>query len=368
MRSALVVGWVGLALACGGTGAPPEVAVPSGLTPGGAPMATDAGFVAPEARVAVGADRVDFVDPGMNGLVVFSFTKPAGWAVQQSFTREWPSAVPNNLMSLSLTSPDGAERIAFSPEVAHAWSDGPMARDLRAMSRQFGLPDTGLAPMPAVTYVQGHLLPKLAQGGFRLQVTGEHPFPETQVGLGRASRGYVEGRLDDGSQARVEAQIQVTITETGGETYTSWSVLPVVVQSRTDVGATYERMRAVQASVVWNPAWQKANHELVQRGQASFSDTSRREHDARMDALRASGAARDQAFDERMDAQDRQHAAFIDGIRGEARFDDPTTGTRVRLEDASNHQYTDGQGNYLGTDGAPPPNWQELQRVELQDY
>jgi hypothetical protein len=85
-------------------------------------------------------------------------------------------------------------------------------------------------------------------------------------------------------------------------------------------------------------------------------------------------AAMDQnheAFRARMGSQDRQHEAFVDTIRGQQKFEDPGTGQRVKLEDGYRHVYSDGQGNYYGTNTrieASGLDWQELRRVSLSEY
>ena len=360
----------------GSGGAKPGGAESGGTVPGGggasgggaraAPGNDAAGWANPFASAR---STVDIVDPGMNGISAFSITPPSGWKVEQSFTREWPTAVPNNMVYVSLTSPDGGDRIEYLPVRGYGWSDGPADREYRAMARQMGLPETsatGMPPMSPVDYAKQYLVPQLAQSGYRLQVTGERSFPEERG----ASRGYVEGTLDNGKSARIEAQISRTDTQVGGETYVTWTVLPVVVQSSRNVAGCYDRMREVQASVVWNPEWQRQNNELVNRGMASNSSNSRTGHEARMDAIRHTGEVRDQAWRDRDASQDRQHAAFGDMIRGEARFDDPNTGQRVQIDDNYNHVFGDGQGAVIGTDTPTPPpgNWQELQRVGTEDY
>lgn len=356
-------------LACGGL-APGPAASSSPAAPGGAASGLDGG--APVLALpgsGGGTDqRFALVDPGINGMTVFEARIPAGWTARQSFTREWPSAVPNNVIYVGLASPDGAQRIEFFPTASYAWQDGPMARDLRMWAQQAGLPETGVPPMAPVDYAKRYLVPKLAERGVQLNVTGERAFPDERSGAGTSSRGYVEGVTSDGRKVRVEAQIQTIVNDLGGERYYAWTALPILVQSG-DIEATYATMRTIQASVVWNPAWQRENNALVHNGSRSNSENSRKQHEARMDAMRQTAEIRDQAWADRQASQERQNAAFNDMIRGEARYDD-ASGQRVRVDDGYNHVYTDGNGNYVGTQApaAPTGDWQEMQRVQTQDY
>ncbi|MCW5559191.1 MAG: hypothetical protein KIT22_15345, partial [Verrucomicrobiae bacterium] len=78
-------------------------------------------------------------------------------------------------------------------------------------------------------------------------------------------------------------------------------------------------------------------------------------------------------FNERMAQMDRDQRIRVDTIRGESRYVDPTTGERVKVEDGFNHIYRNRQDPslYYGANTPIDPqkvDWQELQKVQLEDY
>jgi hypothetical protein len=340
---------------------------------------------APDAAAILAADSpalprespyrlLGILDPGINNMVAFALKVPRGWQVKQTFERQWNGSAPYNQIYLALRSPDGADQIEYLPSTAYFFTDGPMARQMREIAQQYGTQQRvpgELAPMPALAYLKQVLLPRLAQQGMQLTVTGEKATPPQQSASVTTSGAYVSGTLPTGKQARVECQLTMTTTRLNGETYYTWEALPAVVQSSRDLAACYAHAKVAQASVVFNPAWQQQNQQLVSKGVQINSDINRKNHEIRMDAMRSTAEARDAAYQARSASQDRQNEAFGDMIRGEAKYEDQSTGERVKVADQYQHVYTDNQGNYLGSNtpiAAGQVNWQELQRVSTSDY
>jgi hypothetical protein len=349
------------------------------------------------------------LDPDRANMVAFALKVPREWKASQTFKRQWTGAVPLSKIYLSLSAPDGQSQIEYLPTEAYVYSDGPLSQQNRAMAQQMGMPtrmaDNELPPVPPVTYIKQMLLGYLAQHGAALREVGnEKEVPQKREADGSiVSRGSVDGTLPNGRKARVECRMTMHSQQINGDTYYSWSVVPSITQTATDLDAAYAHTLVAQESIIPNPAWQKLEQETQQKGAQLNSEASRQQHEAtmgqinantaamtaghnaRMGAIAQQGAAntarhnermaemdRSQAaYNERSASQDRQHQYTIDGIRGEARYADPTTGERVKVADDYQHVYSNGRGGYLGTNtpiDAGQVNWQELQKLSMREY
>ncbi len=352
------------------------------------------------------------LDPDRDNMVAFALKIPTGWRAQQSFKRQWVGATPQNQVYISLRSPDGSAQIEYLPLAAYVYSDGPMSQNLRASKQQMGmspqLADNELPPPSSVAaYVREQMLPYLAQNGLALDEVGneQEAAPKREKDGRTLTRGSVDGTLPNGRRARVECRVLVSSQQINGDTYYSWTVVPSVTQAPTAdaLAATYAHTRVAQEAIVPNPAWQKLEQDVQNRGAQMNSEASRRQHEATMGQIDANSAAMTRAhdarmgdiarqgaantarhndrmaamddnkaaFDSRMHSQDQQHQYAVDGIRGEARYADPTTGERVKVADDYRHVYSNGQGGYLGTNTpieAGQVNWQELQKLSQKEY
>lgn len=317
------------------------------------------------------------IDPGISNEVAFAMKIPRGWQTKQSFTRQWNGSTPYNQVYVSLRSPDGAEQIEYLPSTSYFYSDGPQARQMREMAQQYGTQRATpgeLPPMPPLDYIKRVLLPKLAQNGFQLRPTGEQAAPPKPMPNNvTLSSAYVEGTLGDGKRARVDCLTSLMTTNLNGEIYYTWEALPALAQSSRDVAKCHEYLKTGQNSVVWNPAWQQQNQDLVTKGNAVNRDINQRNYEMQRDAQRHQQETYAATQRERSASQDRQQEAFGDMIRGEAKYADPTTGERVKVQDGYNHVYRDRQDPTTTYSTNTPidagqVNWQELQRVSLKDY
>ena len=331
---------------------------------------------APPSQPAAPYEVRGIVDPGMNNEIAMALKIPAGWQMQQSFTRKWNGATPINQIYVHLTAPDGQRQIEFLPEQPYYFVDGQMARYGRQQAAMMGMPqrtnEYEMAPMPALAYLKQVLMPQLARRGLHLQYAGEHEQHLSPQGtFTRRSSAYVDGRLPNGRLARIECTVNVSPTNVNGDTYYNWTVLPTITQATSDLPATFAHVTAARASVVFNPNWVQQTHQLAQNGQRSNQIENEKRRAIQQDFQEYQRKTQKEITDNNSKSQDRINEAFGDGLRGDAKFEDPTTGERVKVRDDYNHVYSDGQGTLLKTNApldASDVHWQELQRVELKNY
>ncbi|MBM3844842.1 MAG: hypothetical protein FJ405_00970 [Verrucomicrobia bacterium] len=338
------------------------------------------------------------LDPDRERMVAFALKIPSDWRAKQEFHRKWEGAVGIPQIGITLTAPDGRSQIVYFPSTQYLFSEGPMTSNLRAQKRSLGLPEQGspneIAPMPPVQYLRQIFLSTLAQNGTTLVNLGnEKTAPQTRDEKGQIqSRGSIDGTLPNGKRARIEARISQASQQIGTDTYHSWSVVPSITQTSSgDLEAIHAHTRIAQDSIVQNPAWLKLEQEAQARGYQANQDASRQQHEAtmaqiqanteamtrghqqRMDAIRQFGEANTARFNQRMENMDREQRIRVDTIRGESKYVNPTTGQQVKVEDGYKHVYSSQQhpNLFLGTDtpiNSGTLDWQELQKVSLQDY
>jgi hypothetical protein len=338
------------------------------------------------------------LDPDRQQMVAFALKMPSGWRSQQAFYRKWDGAVPIPQISITLAAPDGSAQIVYFPSAQYTYGDGPMSNNLRAQKRSMGLAEqmsaTDVPPMEPVTYVKQFILPQLAQSGVPLSDVGnEQTAPQTQGPNGEMlARGSVDGTLPNGHRARVEVRISLSSRQLGSDRYFSWSAVPSVTQTASgDLEAIHAHTRVAQDSIVVNPGWMQMEQQTQAQGFAANREASQRQHEAtmgqiranteamtrahnqRMANIRAFGEANTARFNQRMADSDREQRYRIDAIRGESQYANPSTGQRVHVADGSNHVYQNQHDPslYIGTDtpiDTGAVNWQELQKVQLQDY
>ena len=225
------------------------------------------------------------LDPGIDNTVAFAMKTPRGWKMQQSFTREWSGATPINIIYIALTSPDGNSMIEYLPSASYSYTDGPTANSLRQAAIDYGAPQQNrpgeLQPMQPLDYVKNILMPQLAQRGLQMQVTGENASPSTQEpnNTTRASA-YLDGVMNNGRKVRVDCVVTLQSTNMNGDIFYSWSVLPTVTQSSTDLEACFAFTKDGQNSVVFNPAWLQQHQQLVNNGNRTNSRIAKEMGDA----------------------------------------------------------------------------------------
>lgn len=338
------------------------------------------------------------LDPDRDRMVAFAMKVPSDWKAHQEFYRKWEGAVGLPQISITLNSPDGRSQIVYFPATQYIYSEGPLTQNLRAQKSALGIPTQAspneLAPMPPVAYLRQVFLPTLAQNGVILKDLGnEQTAPQTRGENGQIqSRGSIDGTLPNGNRARVECRISQSSRQLGTDTYHSWSTVPSITQtSAGDLESIHAHTRMAQDSIVRNPVWMKIEQEAQARGYQANQDASRQQHEAtmaqiqanteamtrghqqRMEAIRQFGEANTARFNQRMANMDREQRIRVDTIRGESKYVNPTTGQQVKVEDGYKHVYSSQQhpNLFLGTDtpiDAGSLDWQELQKVQLEDY
>lgn len=337
------------------------------------------------------------LDPDRDRMVAFALKIPSDWQARQEFTRKWEGALGVPQVGITLNSPDGKSQIVYFPFTRYSYSEGPMTSNLRAQKRAMGFPETSpgeLAIMPPVEYLRKVILPNLEKSGITIKDLGnEKTAPEKRGDEGESlTRGSLDGTMPNGNRARLEVRISHISQKLGTDTYHSWSAVPSITQTSTgDIEAIHVHTRMAQDSIVKNPAWMKLEQEAMARGMQANQDASRRQHEAtmaqiranteamtrgheqRMAAIRQFGEANTANFNQRMADMDRQQRIRVDTIRGESKYVNPTTGQQVKVEDG--HKYVYGSQEhpnlFLTTDkpiDAGALDWQELQKVQLQDY
>jgi hypothetical protein len=315
------------------------------------------------------------LDPGMNNMVAFAIQTPTGWPIQQSFTRKWNGSTPINQVYIKMISPDQANVIELLPYSPYFYSDGPMARQMRASAAQMGvsLPPQPyeMAPVQPIVYIKKILLPQLAQNGIQINITGENDLPTKQEQQQSVYTGYVDGQTADGTKLRIDCIVSITTTNLNGEVYYNWNAMPSIVQSKTGIEPVYAHVTQARRSLMMNPAWEGENAQIVQKGNRINQDINKKNADIVKDYQDHTQRIIDETHQERNASADRRNEAFGDAIRGETKYENSESGQRVKLLDQYNHVYQDKQGNFYGSQTAIDKSafdWNELQRVELKKY
>lgn len=315
------------------------------------------------------------IDPGINNMIAFAVQTPAGWKVQQSFTRVWNRSTPITQVYVRATSPDGGQVLEYLPSSSYFFTDGPMARNMRQMAASYGqaMPRTPgeLSPMPALEYIRRVLIPQLTQRGLRVQVTGQKVLPGNQNQNLTVSNAYVDGTMGNGRKVRIDCIVNLTTTKLNSEIYYNWEALPSVTQSGGNIDATYAFTTHGRKSIIVNPSWLKQNQQLVTNGNIANAEIDRKNAAIQKDYHDYTNKIINETYEEHSKSMDRTSEASSDVIRGEAKFENSETGERVKLSDQYNHIYQDRQGNYYGSNttvDAGQFDWQELQRVETKNY
>lgn len=337
------------------------------------------------------------LDPDREKRVAFAFKIPSDWRGQQSFHRVWDGAIGLPQIFVTLQSPDHRSQIVYFPTTQYLFSEGPMVEGLRAQKRSLGLPvstnPNELAPMAPVEFLRSVFLPKLGPHGVVLTDLGnEQTAPMTSKPNGATERrGSIDGTLPGGIRARVEVRIARVSRQFGSDLWHSWTALASVTQTGGDLETIHAHTRIAQDSIVMNPAWVKLEQEAQAQGAAMNREANQQQHEAtmanirantaamtrahdqRMDAIRALGDANTARFNERMVQGDRDQRIRVDTIRGESKYSDPATGDRVKVTDGFNHVYRSRQNPelFLGSQTPIDPgslDWQQLQKVQLEDY
>jgi hypothetical protein len=315
------------------------------------------------------------IDPGLNNMVAYALKTPRGWQLQQSFTRSWNGSTPINQVYLRLTAPDGQSQIEYLPTTPYYYQDGPTVRSLRqqaaAMGYQQPAAPNEAAPVPPLVYLKHAVLPQLARQGLRLTPTAEQALPARPSGAGQTTTAaYIDGTLPNGRRARVECTIVCLTTNAGDAVYYQWQATPSLTQTSQDLAAVYAQTKAIEQSVVVNPAWQQQSNQLARNGNQANAAIAARDA-ANLQAYRDNQRRNQEDLTrQRQASQDRNHAAFRDALGGEARYEDQH-GQRVNVQDQYAHVYKDRQGYYYGSSApvdAGQLDWEELARVETRRY
>ncbi len=315
-------------------------------------------------------------DPGINNISAILLQIPNGWQAQNSFTRIWNGSTPINQVYVKAVSPDNNSSVEILPYSPYFYADGPTTRSLRETSRSMGYPQKlqpfEMPPMDPLTYIKQVVLPRLQQNGISFQVTSEQNLGEQSQfkGIPVSRHAYVDGRMQNGRNIRVECGIQLTANNMNGETYYNWSAFPAIITGD-NVDAGYEVLKHMRGTVLYNPEWQQKTGELNRRGNAANAEIAQKDFENVKAYREAVNNIHQGITNDRNRSVDQQNESFRDVIGGEAKFENPSTGERVRLDDKYKYYYTDAQGTYYGSNEPmdfKSMGWSEVNRLDTKKY
>jgi hypothetical protein len=154
--------------------------------------------------------------------------------------------------------------------------------------------------------------------------------------------------------------------------------LPYLIFASTDNYTSFET-QIRQMKIDFNPAWNQAKAQISQRSHEQRMaqnkqnfDAHQRQHKATQDMYQSQN---DAWYDRNLGSgsQYNSSASFIDAVTGHTSFNDPETGFKVRQEGHYNHWFTNGQGQYHGTDDPNVKssdfqgNWQSIQPMKSRN-
>ncbi len=319
----------------------------------------------------------DINDPGIKNMSAMILQIPSDWHAQNSFTRIWNGSTPINQLYIKAVSPDNQSSVEILPYMPYYYADGPTTRSLRETSSSMGMKQQyqpfELPPMEPLAYIKQFILPRLQQNGISFQATDEKDLENQQQFKNVASsrHGYIDGKLNDGRNIRVECGIILTSNNVSGEIYYNWSVLPAVMISSGDVNACYDILKHIRSTVMYNPEWEQACAQLNRKGNAANAEIAQKDFENVKNYREAINTIHQGITDNRNNSTDKNNESFKDVIGGEAKFENPNNGERIRLDDKYKHYYTDEKGNYYGSN--EPLDYKsmsltEVNRLETKEY
>lgn len=414
MKAKLLVSGLALAVttlgACTDTTEPP--AAPPPAEPPTAQSPVEVPTAPPTADVANSPEmQIYYVMDEQAEMPVYAIRGPVGWKLESEVQWNLNNNVVPVVIGAALTDPEETKRLQFFPELTCYWLTGDAALNNPG---QMNMGMLNVAPMePEVALVEA--VTKIYQPdipGFT--ITGVREVPGLAAALGQAGPNVTGVGLHatfpwEGKQMEEEIYALHAISsatmqgEAGVTTQTTWG-LTGVHAFITQQGAMDEHRSMFTYMVrsgTPNPAWVALHLNVKQQLDAQFRQNlidNRRAREAIMAQSRAL-AAENEAFRANIMQRHRAamdttaHKSFIDGIHSggsssssegmsaqekyvdsihdRETFHDSSTVTGRSEHGYADHHWSDGWGNYIGTDNPNlDPNigstveWQELQRVE----
>jgi hypothetical protein len=318
----------------------------------------------------------EIIDPGIQNMSAILLQIPSDWQAQNSFTRIWNGSQPVNQVYIKAVSGDNNSSVEILPYSPYYYADGPTTRSLRETSRSMGMEQKlqpfEMPPMDALTYVKQIVLPHLQQNGISFQISNEENLGEQSQfkGVPVSKHAYVDGKLNNGKNIRVECGITLTSNNVNGEIYYNWSAFPAVITAD-DLDAGYAVLKHMRKTVLYNPEWEQKVNQLNRKGNAANAEIAQKDFENVKAYREAVNNIHQGITNDRNKSIDQQNESFRDVIGGEAKFENPNNGERVRLDDKYKHYYTDEKGNYYGSD--VPLDYKamgmtEVKRLDTKEY
>lgn len=319
----------------------------------------------------------DITDPGINNISAMILQIPNDWKAQNSFTRIWNGSQPINQLYIKASSNNNQSSVEILPYTPYFYADGPTTRSLRETSRSMGMKQQyqafELPPMEPLTYIKQYVLPRLQQNGISFQINNEQDLGSQQQfkNVATSRHAYIDGKLNDGRNIRVECGIIMSTSNMNGETYYNWSVFPSMMISSGDVNSCYDILKHIRKTVLYNPEWEQKCNQLARKGNSDNAAIAQKDFENVKSYREAVNNIHQGITNDRNNSTDRNNESFRDVIGGEAKFENPNTGERVCLDDNYKYHYTDAQGNYYGSKEPldyKSMSWSEVNRLDTKEY
>lgn len=316
----------------------------------------------------------EITDPGIKNMSAIILQIPGSWQAQNSFTRIWNGSQPVN--QVYVKAGDGNTTVEILPYSPYFYADGPTTRSLRETSRSMGyeqpLQPFEMPPMDALSYIKQIVLPRLQQNGTSIQVLNEQNVGEQSQfkGVPVSKHAYVDGRLQNGKNVRVECGIVLNASNVNGEVYYNWSAFPAIITSD-NLDAGYAVLKHMRSTVLYNPEWEQQCNALNRKGVSANAEIAQKDFENVKAYRQAVNNIHQGITNDRNRSVDQQNESFRDVIGGEAKFENPNNGERVRLDDKYKYYYTDEKGNYFASDEPmdyKAMGWSAINRLDTKEY
>ena len=185
---------------------------------------------------------------------------------------------------IKAVSTDNTSSVEILPYSPYYYADGPTTRSLRETSRSMGMEQKlqpfEMPPMNPLVYIKQIVLPRLQQNGTSFQISNEQDLGEQNQFKGQpASRhAYVDGRLSDGRNIRVECGIQLSANNMNGEIYYNWSAFPAIITGN-NLDENYDILKHIRGTVLYNPEWEQQCNAMNRKGNAANAEIAQKNSD-----------------------------------------------------------------------------------------
>jgi hypothetical protein len=312
--------------------------------------------------------RVVIMDHGLN-IPLGTYTLPEGWKISHSVAYD----------------PNTGSQVRYQME--KYGPAGQLARGFPSIQygEFFGRSFDDSWKQPVVQSLQRHLS-DLSFGGIRHSERLQSSRHFSKFSMEAASSGMrmqaleipFHGKYNGRDYSGIVFFINTTFPEIPGTGLLTYSL---AISPSEIFQSTLDTIVRIEDGFQPNPRHQQAMAQIMQRNhqrnmagnQASFNA-----HQQRMASQRQSFDTQNQQWSSDFFGSDwstssgngyTSHESFIDGITDHTTFDDPYSGNQIRNEGNFKYNYTDGLGNYYGTDdpsfnaSSLQGNWQPIEPV-----